>query len=57
MSAISEIYNRAHNILELADILPNISLTTSETRVIITNKIGKYQWTGELPNNTRLEKI
>ena len=41
MSAISETYNRAHNILELADILPNISLTTSETKVIITNKIGK----------------
>ena len=57
MSAISEIYNRAHNILELADILRNISLTTSETKVIITNKIGKYQWTGELSNNTRLEKI
>ena len=31
MSAISETYNRGHNILELADILPNVSLTTSDT--------------------------
>ena len=30
MSAISETYNRAHNILELMDILPNFSFTTSE---------------------------
>ena len=30
MSAISETYNRAHNILELMDILPNVSFTTSE---------------------------
>ena len=33
MSAISETYNRAHNILELVDILPNVSLTTSETEL------------------------
>ena len=32
MSAISETYNRTHNILELVDILPNISFTTSETK-------------------------
>ena len=31
MSAISENFNRAHNILELADILLNVSFTTSET--------------------------
>ena len=31
MSAISETYNRADNILELVDILPNVSFTTSET--------------------------
>ena len=31
MSAISETYNRALNILELADTLPNVSFTTSET--------------------------
>ena len=30
MSAIFETYNRAHNILELLDILPNASFTTSE---------------------------
>ena len=27
MSAISETFNRAHNILEIVDILPNASLT------------------------------
>ena len=31
MIAISEGYNRAHNILELVDILPNVSFATSET--------------------------
>ena len=30
MSAIAETYNRGHNILELADILPNVSFTKSE---------------------------
>ena len=30
MSAIFEIYNRAHNIFELADILPNVSFAASE---------------------------
>ena len=31
MSDISETYNRAYNILELFDILPNVSFTISET--------------------------
>ena len=31
MSAISESYNRIHNISELVDILQNFSFTTSET--------------------------
>ena len=31
MSAISETYDRAHNILELLDIFLNISFTTNET--------------------------
>ena len=31
MNAISETYKRAQNILELVDILPNVSFTTSET--------------------------
>ena len=30
MSAITETYNRGHNILELVDILPNVSFTKSE---------------------------
>ena len=31
MCAISETYNHAHDILELVDILPNVSFTTSKT--------------------------
>ena len=31
MSAISETYTRAHNVLELVDILPDIFFTISET--------------------------
>ena len=31
MSAISETYNRANNILELVHVLPNVSFSTSET--------------------------
>ena len=31
MIAISETYNRTHNILELAVILPNVSFTIGET--------------------------
>ena len=31
MSAISETYNHAYNILKLVNILPNASFTTSET--------------------------
>ena len=31
MSAISEICNGGHSILELVDIIPNVSFTTSET--------------------------
>ena len=54
MSAISETYNHAHNILELVDILPNISFATN-WNVIITNKIGEYKSNDELPNDVRLK--
>ena len=57
MSAISEIYNCAHNILELVDILPNVSFKASETDVIISNKNGEYELTEELSNDLRLKKI
>ena len=30
MSAVTETYNRGHNISELVDILPNVSFTKSE---------------------------
>ena len=33
MSAIFETYNRTHNILELVDILPNVSFAISETEL------------------------
>ena len=42
MSAISETYSHAHNILELVDILPNVSFTIGEQNVIITSKNSKY---------------
>ena len=32
MNAISETYNRGQNGLELVDILPNVSFTTSEAK-------------------------
>ena len=32
MSTISETCNRGHQILELVDILPNVSFTESETK-------------------------
>ena len=57
MSAISETYNRAHNILELVDIFPNVSFIASETEVIVTNKNGEYELTEELSNDLRLKKI
>ena len=42
MSAIFETYNRAHNILELADILPNVSFTTSARTTTRLKKILKF---------------
>ena len=57
MSAISETYNRAHDILVLVHILPNVSFKASETKVIITNKNGEYELTKELSNDLRLKKI
>ena len=49
MSATSE------TLLELADFLPNVSFTASET-VLYTNKNGKYELTYELPNEARLRR-
>ena len=49
MSAISETYNCANNILELVHVLPNV--------FFITNKNGKYESTDELPNDVRLKDI
>ena len=52
MSAISETYNSTHNILELDDVLPNVSFTAHvilsqqvKWKVIITSKTGKYELT------------
>ena len=56
MSTISETYSRGHNVLELIDILLNVSFPTSKRNVIITNKNGKYELTDELPKNVRLKK-
>ena len=49
MSAISETYNYALNVLKLVDILPNVSFTTNIKRnVIITDKNVKYVLTEDL---------
>ena len=56
-SAISETYNRGHIILELVDILPNVSFTTIKTECDYYWKNCKYDLTDELPNNVRLKKI
>ena len=39
MSTISETYNYAHNILELADVLPNVYFTTNMKRNYLLIKI------------------
>ena len=42
MSDIFETYNRAHNILELADILPNVVFTQQvKWNLIVRNENGK----------------
>ena len=56
MSAISETYNRNHNILELEDVLPRC-LTKFQSEIPFTSKNGKYELTDELPNDVRLKKI
>ena len=42
--AISEIYSRFHNILELADVLPNVYFTTSKTTSLLLIKIISTCW-------------
>ena len=56
MSAISKTYKHTNGILEVVDILPNVSFTTSETE-LITNKNSKYELTDQLPNDASLKKI
>ena len=57
MSVLSESYNRAHNILELVDILPIFLSQPVKGNVIIADKNVKYELTDELPEDVRLEKI
>ena len=57
MSAISETYNRAHNILELADTFQMFVSKQLKRNIIITNKNGKYEFTEKLPNDVRLNRI
>ena len=57
MSAISETYNRGHNILELADFCQIFISQQNKGNVIITNKNGKYELTDVLPKIARLKKI
>ena len=55
MSTISKTYNCAHNILELADILPNVYFTTNMK--LFTKKNFKYGLIEELSIDVRLKKI
>ena len=57
MSAIFYTYNRAHNVLELVDILPNFFSQQVKRNVTIANKNFKYQSTDELRSDVRLKKI
>ena len=57
MSVVSETCNCAHNILELADTLPNIFSKQVKQNVIITDKNVKYQLIDEFPNKLRLKEI
>ena len=53
MIAISETYNRTHNILEIIDFFPNVSFTESETEVIITNKNGRCELNDQSQKTTK----
>ena len=45
MSAITETYDCAHNILELVDIFSNVSFTTSETETrLLLKKMINTSW-------------
>ena len=44
MSTISETYNYAHNILELAGILPNVYFTTNMKRNYLLIKMLNMGW-------------
>ena len=57
MSTIFYTYNRAHNVLELVDILPNFFSQQVKRNVTIANKNFKYQSTDELRSDVRLKKI
>ena len=57
MSATYEIYNCAHNVFELVDILPMFLSQQVKRNVIITNENGKYELTDEFPKDVRLKKI
>ena len=48
-------YNDVHKTLRPFDILPNVSFTTSEKSVIISNEHGMYELPQELPNDLRLK--
>ena len=57
MSAISETYDRTHNILELKMSYQMILSQQVKRYVIITSKNGNYELTDEFPNDVRLKKI
>ena len=57
MSAISETYNRVHNILELV-VSYQIFLSQQVKRnLVITTRNGKCELNDEFPNDGRLKKL
>ena len=59
MSAISETYNRTHNILELEDVLTKCFFHSkwNGTWLLLVKIDNKYELTDELANDVRLKKI
>ena len=55
MSMNTSIYNNAHNILTIFDVLPNFPFTTSETNAVISSKHGMNELPHKQMNNLRLK--
>ena len=57
MSTISETYNYAHNILELAGILPNVYFTTNMKRNYLLIKMLNMGWLKSCQSTQRVAEL